>query len=411
MRPPTSNVVPRSVRCAIYTRKSTEEGLEQEFNSLAAQREAAEAYILSQRQEGWVALPHIYNDGGFTGANMERPALGRLLTDIQAGRVDCVVVYKVDRLSRSLLDFARIMGTFEKHGISFVSVTQQFNTSVPVGRLTLNILLSFAQFEREIIGERTRDKKAAARRKGKWIGGYLPLGYDLDSGGGRLVVNEDEAKQLREIFGIFQATRSTEATLEELNRRGWRTKSWITAKGVRSGGAVWTEGTLVRLLANELYTGWVVYQAKRYRGEHRAIIGSRQWRSVQAILRRRIPKRREPNQLGALLQGLLYCGACDRLMRHTYTSRKQHRYRYYACLNGEHPCGNRVSAPTMEACVLQQLESKARTRLVKTGAFPAIVSPEGMARIRTVVERVTYDRTTGQVAIRLGAKAGHHGSA
>jgi len=165
--PPTSNTTPRPVRCAIYARKSTEEGLDQDFNSLDAQREAAEVYILSQRQEGWVTLPHIYSDGGFTGANMDRPALRRLLDDIEAGRIDCVVIYKVDRLSRSLLDFARIMGTFEKHGISFVSVTQQFNTSVPVGRLTLNILLSFAQFEREIISERTRDKKAASRKKGK----------------------------------------------------------------------------------------------------------------------------------------------------------------------------------------------------------------------------------------------------
>ena len=165
MLPPTASSTPRRVRCAIYTRKSTEEGLEQDFNSLDAQREAAEAYILSQRQEGWVALPHVYKDGGFTGANMDRPALGRLMVDIEAGRIDCVVVYKVDRLSRSLLDFARMMGAFEKHGISFVSVTQQFNTSVPVGRLTLNILLSFAQFEREIISERTRDKKAASRKK------------------------------------------------------------------------------------------------------------------------------------------------------------------------------------------------------------------------------------------------------
>jgi site-specific DNA recombinase len=239
------------------------------------------------------------------------------------------------------------------------------------------------------------------------------VGYDLDPAGGRLVVNDDEAKQVREIFGIFHATRSIEATLEELNRRGWRTKSWITAKGVRSGGAVWTEGTLVRLLANELYTGWVVYQGKRYRGEHRSIIGSRQWRSVQALLRRRAKMpRAKPNQHGALLQGLLYCGACDRLMRPTYTSRKQHRYRYYACLNGKHPCGNRVSAATMEASVLQQLEYRTRTQSVKTDAVPTIVSPEVTARIRTVVERVTYDRTTGQVSIRLGAKEGkHHGAA
>ena len=198
-----SGVAPRLVRCAIYTRKSTEEGLDQDFNSLAAQREAAEAFIVSQHQEGWVALPHAYNDGGFTGTNMERPALDQLMAEIEAGRIDCVVVYKVDRLSRSLLDFARLMAVFEQRGVSFVSVTQQFNTRTPVGRLTLHILLSFAQFEQELISERTRDKKAAAKRKGKWTGGYVPLGYDLDPHGGKLLVNETEAEQVQAIFTLF----------------------------------------------------------------------------------------------------------------------------------------------------------------------------------------------------------------
>src|SRR5580700_2784797 len=178
------------LRCAIYTRKSTEEGLDQEFNSLDAQREAAEAFIKSQRREGWITLPECYDDGGFTGANMDRPALARLLQAVEAGELDCVVVYKVDRLSRSLLDFTRMLSVFEKHQVSFVAVTQQFNTSTSLGRLTLNILLSFAQFERELIGERTRDKMSAARRKGKWVGGCPVLGYDVDEGGGRLVVNE-----------------------------------------------------------------------------------------------------------------------------------------------------------------------------------------------------------------------------
>src|ERR1700686_2334163 len=192
------------VRCAVYTRKSTEEGLEQEFNSLHAQREAAEAYIKSQRQLGWTLLPELYDDGGFTGGNIDRPALKRLLEDIENHRVDCVMVYKVDRLSRSLLDFARLMDLFDQRSVSFVSVTQQFNTTTSLGRLTLNILLSFAQFEREIIGERTRDKMSAARRKGKWVGGIPVLGYDVDPGGGRLVVNEKEARRVREIFGLYQ---------------------------------------------------------------------------------------------------------------------------------------------------------------------------------------------------------------
>ncbi len=184
------------MRCAIYTRKSTEEGLDQEFNSLDAQREAAEAFIQSQRREGWIALPELYDDGGYTGGNMDRPALTRLLRAVEAGELDCVVVYKVDRLSRSLLDFTRMLSLFEKHKVSFVAVTQQFNTSTSLGRLTLNILLSFAQFERELIGERTRDKMSAARRKGKWVGGYPVLGYDIEAGGGRLLVNEEEAKQV-----------------------------------------------------------------------------------------------------------------------------------------------------------------------------------------------------------------------
>jgi site-specific DNA recombinase len=212
------------LRCAIYTRKSTEEGLDQEFNSLDAQREAAEAFIQSQRREGWIALPELYDDGGFTGANMDRPALTRLLHAAEAGELDCVVVYKVDRLSRSLLDFTRMLSVFEKHKVSFVAVTQQFNTSTSLGRLTLNILLSFAQFERELIGERTRDKMSAARRKGKWTGGSPVLGYDVHPGGGRLVVNEEEAERVRAIFALFEQHRSILLTLIETERRGWPQK-------------------------------------------------------------------------------------------------------------------------------------------------------------------------------------------
>jgi site-specific DNA recombinase len=191
-----------AVRCAVYTRKSTEEGLDQEFNSLDAQREAAEAFIRSQRHQGWTLLPERYDDGGFSGGNLDRPALQRLLEDIEAGRVDCVVVYKVDRLSRSLLDFARLMDRFDQRTVSFVAVTQQLNTTTS-GRLTLNILLSFAQFEREIIGERTRDKMTAARRKGKWVGGMPVLGYDVAPDGGHLVVNAQEADRVREIFRLY----------------------------------------------------------------------------------------------------------------------------------------------------------------------------------------------------------------
>jgi len=224
---------PAAVRCAVYTRKSIEEGLEQEFNSLDAQREAAEAYVKSQAHEGWTCLPDRYDDGGFTGGNMDRPALQRLLADIRAGRVDGVVVYKVDRLSRSLLDFARMMQSFEQHGVAFVSVTQQFNTATSMGRLVLNVLLSFAQFEREIIAERTRDKIAATRRKGKWSGGTPLLGYDLDPRGGRLVVNQGEAARVRAIFDLYLEHQALRPVVQELARRGWVTKQRQTAKGGR----------------------------------------------------------------------------------------------------------------------------------------------------------------------------------
>jgi site-specific DNA recombinase len=210
---PNTAAAVKPMRCAIYTRKSTEEGLDQDFNSLDAQRESGEAYVASQRHEQWVVLPQGYDDGGFTGANIERPALQKLLADIEAGLIDCVVVYKVDRLSRSLLDFARIMGAFDKHGVSFVSVTQPLNTNSPMGRLTLNMLLSFAQFERDLISERTRDKMVAARRKGKWTGGFPALGYDADPVHRKLVVNEPEAEQVRNIFALFIKTGSLAKTL------------------------------------------------------------------------------------------------------------------------------------------------------------------------------------------------------
>src|SRR5450432_280261 len=215
---------PPLVRCAIYTRKSTEEGLEQEFNTLDARRESAEAFIKSQAHEGWTCLADRYDDGGFTGGNMDRPALQRLMADIEAGRIDAVVVYKIDRLSRSLLDFARIMETFEKRHVSFVSVTQQVNSATSMGRLMLNVLLSFAQFEREIIGERTRDKIAAARRKGKWAGGHPLLGYDIDPQRFKLIVNDAESVCVRAIFALYLEQPGLIAAIAELERRGWQTK-------------------------------------------------------------------------------------------------------------------------------------------------------------------------------------------
>ena len=320
------------VRCAIYTRKSTEEGLEQEFNSLDAQREAGEAYIKSQQHEGWVCLPDHYDDGGFTGGNMDRPALRRLLADIEAGKVDCVVVYKVDRLSRSLLDFARIMEAFERHNVSFVSVTQQFNTATSMGRLMLNVLLSFAQFEREMISERTRDKIAAARRKGKWSGGMPVLGYNVDET--KLVVNEDEADRVREIFELYLEHQSLLAVAKELNARGWRTKRWTTRKGTARGGRPFDKNTLYQLLTNVTYIGKIKYKDEVHDGEHEAIVDAETFDQVQVAAAAERSERRPHvrNKHGALLRGLLRCG-CLRLRDEplVHARRGASEYRYYVC--------------------------------------------------------------------------------
>jgi site-specific DNA recombinase len=280
--PLTSQTIP----CAIYTRKSTEEGLEQEFNTLDAQRESAEAYIKSQAHEGWICLPEHYDDGGFTGGNMDRPALRRLLADIEAGNIDAVVCYKVDRLSRSLLDFARKMQTFEKHRISFVSVTQQFNTATSMGRLVLNVLLSFAQFEREIISERTRDKIAATRRRGKWSGGLPFLGYDVVPHGSRLVVNPEEARWVQAIFELYLHYQALLPVVLEFERRGRRSKKWVTRKGEERGGAPFTKTSLHHLLTNVAYVGQVRYKEEVHAGERAGIIDPSVWQRVQDLLRR-----------------------------------------------------------------------------------------------------------------------------
>jgi DNA invertase Pin-like site-specific DNA recombinase len=272
------------LRCAIYTRKSTEEGLNQEFNTLEAQREAAEAYVASQRQLGWLVAAERYDDGGYTGANLERPALRRLLEDIERGTVDCVLVYKIDRLSRSLLDFARLIEVFERHHVSLVSVTQPLNTTASLGRLTLNILLSFAQFEREMISDRTRDKMAAARRKGKWVGGTPVLGYDIAPTGGRLLVNPEEAERVRAIFALYLQQGSTEAVLAELQERQWTTKSWKTRDGTEHAGQLFQKAGLERLLRNVLYLGQVPYRGESYEGEQEAIVERAVWERVQERL-------------------------------------------------------------------------------------------------------------------------------
>jgi DNA invertase Pin-like site-specific DNA recombinase len=283
-QPSEVNASPGPLRCAIYTRKSTEDGLNQPFNTLEAQREGAEAYILSQRHVGWTVVAEHYDDGGYTGGNVERPALQKLLGDMEAGRIDCVVVYKVDRLSRSLLDFARLMDVFERHQVSLVSVTQPLNTTMSLGRLTLNILLSFAQFEREIISERTRDKMAAARKKGKWMGGMPVLGYDVAPGGGRLVVNHEEAKRVRALFALYLECRSVDQLLTRVQAQSWRNKVWTTKTIPADGGRPFTKASLQRLLSNVLYIGQIRHQGTIYPGEQVRMVEESVWREAQKLL-------------------------------------------------------------------------------------------------------------------------------
>jgi DNA invertase Pin-like site-specific DNA recombinase len=266
-------------RCAIYTRKSSEEGLEQEFNSLAAQREACEAYIRSQQHESWVLARPRYDDGGFSGGNLERPALQRLLADVRTGRIDIVVVYKVDRLTRSLADFARLVEIFDGQGVSFVSVTQQFNTTSSMGRLTLNVLLSFAQFEREVTGERIRDKIAASKKKGMWMGGNVPLGYDANER--TLVINPVEAETVRRIFALYRELGCVRRVKEEADRLGLRTKFRPTENGAERGGKPFSRGHLYILLSNPIYIGQIAHKGQLHPGQHPPLIDGASWSIVR----------------------------------------------------------------------------------------------------------------------------------
>lgn len=413
----------KQVRCAIYTRKSTEEGLQQDFNSLDAQRESAEAYIASQKAEGWVCLPDRYDDGGFTGGNMERPALQRLLADIDAGKTDCVVVYKVDRLSRSILDFSKIVERFEQRGVSFVSVTQHFNTTNSMGRLTLNILLSFAQFEREIISERTRDKIAAARRKGKWMGGKPLLGYDLvvSPGGSKLVVNEDEAVRVRAIFELYLEHERIAPVLQELDRRAWRTKEWTTRKGTPVGGKPFDKVMLYRLLTNAAYLGKVRHREDLFDGEHDAILDEPVWRRAQVLLQRngRTGGGIVKNKYGALLKGLLRCAPCGCAMVHSTSSKGPKRYRYYVCgkamKRGWYTCPSKsVPAGELERFVVDQIRGIGRDpsvlaetiRQVRTQSQKAIAEHE---REQGTLER-DIARKSKALKEHLAARAGSNGA-
>lgn len=314
-------------RCAVYTRKSTEEGLEQDFNSLDAQREACEAYIKSQKGLGWTTLPKRYDDGGISGGTMERPALQELLADIDRGKVDLVVVYKVDRLTRSLVDFARIIETFDCKNVSFVSVTQQFNTANSMGRLTLNVLLSFAQFEREVTAERIRDKIAASKKKGMWMGGLPPLGYYVQDK--KLVINQPEAETVRELFRLYLNLGSIPKLMREADQRGIRTKVRVI-DGEEKGGRPFTRGHLQQLLRNPVYVGKIRHKREVFDGEHEAIVDEDVWDQVQGLLTTKAPKRTTAKNWtsGSLLTGLLFDETGDRLTP-SHARKKGQAYRYY----------------------------------------------------------------------------------
>ncbi|MCK6481664.1 MAG: recombinase family protein [Planctomycetes bacterium] len=409
-----------TTRCAIYTRKSTEEGLDQDFNTLDAQREAAEAYIASQRGEGWEVVRDRYDDGGFSGGNMERPALQRLLADIEAGRVNAVVVYKVDRLSRSLLDFARIMEVLDQRKVAFVSVTQQFNTATSMGRLILHVLLSFAQFEREMIAERTRDKMSAARRKGKWTGGMPFLGYDVAPDGGKLLVNEEEARRVRGIFDLYLREQSLVSTAAELHRRGWTLKAWTTKKGTFHAGSRFDKANLFSLLTNVAYTGQVSHKGTIYPGEHPAIVDPEVWRRAQELLRHngQTGGRAVRNKHGALLKELLRCAPCDAAMGHAYTVKGGRRYRYYVCQKAQKrgwaSCPTKsVPAAEVERFVIDRIRAIGRDRDLLDATLAAAREEMKAAVGRIEEERAAEERrlATLRAEARRLMKAGDGSSA
>ena len=353
----TKQPVVQKIRCAVYTRKSTEEGLEMEFNTLDAQRESCEAYIASQKSEGWFLVPDRYDDGGFSGGNMERPALKRLLQDVEAGNINVIVVYKIDRLTRSLMDFSRLVEAFDKRNVTFAAVTQSFNTTTSMGRLTLNILLSSAQFEREISAERIRDKFAASKKKGMWMGGHPPLGYTVQER--KLVIQPAEAETVRTIFRRFVEIGSATQLIRELAESGV----------VGKKGRTFDKGAIYRMLGHHVYVGEIAYQGEIYVGEHQGIIDRKLWDKAHAMLEANTRQRRstaKQAQTPAPLRGIIRCRNCDRAMKPTFSRKAGRLYRYYTCQsadkNGADACPiRRVAAGDIEVIVIQQVRTMLRT--------------------------------------------------
>jgi DNA invertase Pin-like site-specific DNA recombinase len=384
--------ISKTLRCAIYTRKSSEEGLEQEFNSLDAQRDSCAAYIESQAGEGWELVDSSYDDGGFSGGSMERPGLQKLLTEIGKNRIDVVVVYKVDRLTRSLTDFAKIVDAFDSNSVSFVSVTQAFNTTTSMGRLTLNVLLSFAQFEREVIGERIRDKIAASKKKGMWMGGVPPLGYDVKDR--KLIVNFDEAKRVLSIYQRYLKLESVPELVDDLKKRGIRGKSWTTQKGVKRKGGFMARGALYRLLGNPVYLGRISHKEKSYPGSHEPIILKDLWDEAQALLSSQGGKRSRTLSLGHtnLLSGLLFDDMGNPMQHSHATKAGGRRYRYYVSktLLNRNP-GIPGSIPRVPAQAIEDLVKEHVLELFSPPLqkkWKGMTPGEQMKRIRNTVQRV-----------------------
>ena len=367
-------VIPK--QCAIYCRKSSEEGLDQEFNSLDAQRESCEAYITSQRAEGWHIIPTHYDDGGYSGGNMNRPALQALLEDIKAGKVQTVVVYKIDRLTRSLMDFSKLVDIFDEHGVTFISVTQSFNTTTSMGRLTLNVLLSFAQFEREVTSERIRDKIAASKKKGMWMGGVPPAGYKrIDK---KLVPNPDETGIVTYIFSRYIELKSVRALAEDLDKKGIITPVRTSQRDNRYGGKPFSRGQLYTLLSNPVYTGKIRHKNILHEGQHDAIIDDDTFRQAQDILEKNKVRHKEQNtESGAMLKGLLF-DPDGGIYSPTYTIKQHKRYSYYISQNliryRDHPKGimARIPSHEIEQAVISAIGMKLRDPDIWLNAFPDI---------------------------------------
>ncbi len=405
----------RNMRCAVYTRKSTSEGLEQEFNSLDAQRESCEKFIQSQKGEGWTLWPERFDDGGFSGGNTDRPALQKLLEAVRSNRIDCVVVYKVDRLSRSLLDFSKMVELFDQHGVAFCAVTQQFSTNTSMGRLTLNVLLSFAQFEREIISERIKDKMSAARKRGKWTGGCAPLGYDIDREKKRLVVNPGEAKVVREIFDLYLEKRSILEVVRELNARGLTTKRRTSRKGNQTGGGPFQVTNLQHLLANPCYIGKTEVGGEMFQGEHEAIIPEEVYRAVERLRKENFRHRSAPNRKGpvAFLKGLLRCRSCGAAMIHSYTQKDGRKYRYYTCSRAMKMGFDTCPDPTVNALAMEEAASTCLKKVMEgqeglrdffAFTWDSLFPAERARIFRTALEGLDYDGRTGALSLRLSER-------